>query len=131
MPQPIFSRAESKSPALMGFLTPASAPVFYAASIALSGASSTHTPKIAMTAHVMKGDRTTLSSKGMDGFFGKPASRKQVLASVNKWLGAAASDAKEDKTTAEPLAIDVDDELLQEAALVQRGEDTYVSMLPN
>ena len=84
-----------------------------------------------MTAHVMKGDRTTLSSKGMDGFLGKPASREQLLACVNKWLGAAASDAKEDKTTAEPLAIDVDDELLQEAALVQRGEDTYVSMLPN
>ena len=78
----------------------------------------------------MKGDRTTLLSKGMDGFLGKPASRKQLLACVNKWLGAAVPEAKEDKTTVEPLAIDVDDELLQEAALVQRGEDTHVSMLP-
>ena len=65
-----------------------------------------------MTAHAMKGDRTILSSKGMDGFLGKPASREQLLACVNKWLGAAAPDAKEDKITAEPLAVDVDDEIL-------------------
>ena len=112
MPRPIFSRAESKSTALMGFLTPASAPIFYAALIALSGASSTHTPEIAMTAHVMKGDRTTLLLKGMDGFLGKPASHEQLLACLNEWLGAAAPDAKEDKTTAEPLAVDVDDGIL-------------------
>ena len=82
-----------------------------------------------MTAHVMKSDRTALLSKGMDGFLGKPASREQLLACVNGWLGAAAPDAKEDKTPADPLAVDVDIEILQEAALVQRGEDTDVSML--
>ena len=88
------------------------------------------TPIVAMTAHVMKGDRAALLSKGMDGYLGKPASREQLLACVNEWLGAATPDAKEDETTAEPVAVDVDDEILQEAALVQLGEDTDVSMLP-
>ena len=112
MPRPIYSRIESKSTALIGFLMPASAPISYAASIALSGASSAHSPEIAMSAHVMKGDRTTLLSKGMDGFLGKPASNEQLLACLNEWLGAAALEAKEDKTTARPLAVDVDDEIL-------------------
>lgn len=114
----------------MGFLTPASAPIFYAASIALTSASSAHPPEIAITAHVMKGARTTLLSKGMDGFPGKPASCERLLACLNEWLGAAAPDAKKDKTKAEPLAVDVDDEILQEAAVVRLGEDTDVSMLP-
>lgn len=112
MPRPIYSKTKSKSTALIGFLMPASAPISYAASIALSGASSAHSPEIAMSAHVMKGDRTTLLSKGMDGFLGKPASNEQLLACLNEWLGAAALEAKEDKTTAGPLAVDVDDEIL-------------------
>ena len=76
---------------------PASAPISYAASIALSGASSAHSPEIAMSAHVMKGDLTTLLSKGMDGFLGKPASNEQLLACLNEWLGAAALKPRKTK----------------------------------
>lgn len=45
-----------------------------------------HTPVIAMTAHVLKGDREDLISAGMDDYLAKPASKSRILAMVDKWL---------------------------------------------
>jgi len=87
-------------------------------------------PIVAMTAHVMKGGRTALLAKGMDGYLGKPASREQLLACVSEWLDATPTEAHAGETKAEPVAVASEDEILNEAALVQLGEDTDVSMLP-
>lgn len=88
-------------------------------------------PIIAMTAHVMRGDRSALLAKGMDGYLAKPASREQLLGCVIEWLhpdGAAVPETTLPQT-AEPATSQAD-AVVDEAALVQLGEDTDPSLLP-
>lgn len=84
-------------------------------------------PIIAMTAHVMRGDRESLLSKGMDDYLPKPVSKPQLLKMVMKWTGGKVDD--------EPIVDEEispsDDAILVRAALNQMAEDTSVEMLPD
>ena len=83
-------------------------------------------PIIAMTAHVMRGDRESLLSKGMDDYLPKPVSKLQLLKMVRKWTGGKV-DAKPlvDEETTQP-----DTTILDHSALKQMTEDTSAEMLP-
>jgi len=86
-------------------------------------------PIVAMTAHVMRGDRESLLSNGMDDYLPKPVSKSQLLKMVRKWIGAVGSEEepveeeKNDVATSKNAAID-------HAALIQMAEDTDPEMLP-
>ncbi|TNF94372.1 MAG: PAS domain S-box protein [Gammaproteobacteria bacterium] len=43
-------------------------------------------PVIAMTAHVMKGDREKILSQGLDDYISKPVNRTELLACLKSWL---------------------------------------------
>lgn len=84
-------------------------------------------PIVAMTAHVMRGDRESLLSKGMDDYLPKPVSKPQLLKMVKKWTGG--------KVDVEPgveaKTVLSDDTILDHAALNQMTEDTSAEMLPD
>lgn len=85
-------------------------------------------PIVAMTAHVMRGDRESLLSAGMDDYLAKPASKLQLLQMVAKWLSAASVDVEH-----APTATPMDDEsnaIVDHAVLKQMAEDTDPSMMP-
>lgn len=83
-------------------------------------------PIIAMTAHVMRGDRESLLSKGMDDYLPKPVSKPQLLKMVKKWTGGRVDDEPAvDENITPP-----DDAILDHAALNQMAEDTSAEMLP-
>lgn len=94
------------------------------------------TPIIAMTAHVMQGDRSKLLAQGMDGYLAKPASREQLLTYIGEWLEPVYETAAQtdDDTAATDVAPSEDSggqTSLNKVALVQLGEDTDVTMLPH
>ena len=86
------------------------------------------TPIIAMTAHVMKGDRSKLLAQGMDDYLPKPTSRERLLTCIANWLDvdvdvdvhASPGDAPA-KVSASPI---------DTSALRQLGEDTDPSLVP-
>ena len=43
-------------------------------------------PIVAMTAHVMYGDRQSILSKGLDGYIGKPINRAELVETLARWL---------------------------------------------
>ena len=45
-----------------------------------------HTPIVALTACVMKGDRERCLASGMDGYLAKPLQREDLLAVLEQWL---------------------------------------------
>ncbi|MFK5980018.1 MAG: ATP-binding protein [Rhizobiaceae bacterium] len=82
-------------------------------------------PIVAMTAHVMRGDRESLLSKGMDDYLPKPVSKPQLLNMVKKWTGSVITGSVVD----EDITL-VEDTILDYAALNQMAEDTSEEMLP-
>jgi CheY-like chemotaxis protein len=50
-------------------------------------------PIVALTAHAMKGADDECYAAGMDDYLSKPIERSQLLACMQRWLGAADSDS--------------------------------------
>jgi len=87
-------------------------------------------PIIAMTAHVMRGDRDNLLSQGMDDYLSKPSSKADLLEIVKRWLGTVEHRPEIDECPNIERRQDVGAEFIDQATLVQLGEDTDPSMLP-
>jgi len=96
--------------------------------------SSAHTPIVAMTAHVMRGDREDLLSQGMDDYLPKPASKLQLLDMVSKWIEPQSVNEK--VSLAEPAVLEetigpAKASSIDTKILVQLGEETDPSMIPS
>jgi CheY-like chemotaxis protein len=90
------------------------------------------TPIVAMTAHVMRSDRSKFLAQGMDGYLAKPASREQIFTCIGKWLQPVTSELAQ-KEASLPLQTTTGKnklETLKTAALVQLAEDTDINLLP-
>jgi PAS domain S-box-containing protein len=90
------------------------------------------TPIVAMTAHVMHGDRSKFLATGMDGYLSKPASREQILTCINEWLQPDAPELAQ-KRSLPPLQTEIGKnkfETLKPATLIQLAEDTDINLLP-
>jgi signal transduction histidine kinase/CheY-like chemotaxis protein/HPt (histidine-containing phosphotransfer) domain-containing protein len=96
---------------------------------------SAKTPIVAMTAHVMRGDREKLLAQGMDDYLAKPATKAQIIEIVQKWLqvGAVAKPMNDAATTADALvqsyAVTPVPGVIDRQMLIQLGEDTDPGML--
>ena len=90
------------------------------------------TPIVAMTAHVMRGDRSKFLAQGMDGYLAKPASREQILTCTGEWLQpSSVEQVKEDASPPPKTETDKNNfKTLDTASLVQLVEDTDISLLP-
>lgn len=92
-------------------------------------------PIIAMTAHVMQGDRESILSQGMDDYLSKPVRKINLLKCLSRWLKPFSesdengishnSNAKGDS----PVNTD-QSASLNTKAIIALGEDTDPSLLP-
>ena len=53
-----------------------------------------HTPIVALTAHAMKGERERCLQAGMDDYLSKPMRLEDVQQTLERWLGAGASEIR-------------------------------------
>ena len=90
-------------------------------------------PIIAMTAHVMSGDRESLLDQGMDDYLSKPSSKLEILSMVHKWLDinnsapvTPVSRANDEKSSEQRVKLGA----IDHEVLVQLGEDTDPDLLP-
>jgi len=60
-------------------------------------------PIVAMTAHVMRGDREEILAQSLDDYLAKPVNRAELIAILTKWLGGDA-EAPDAAGTIEPPA---------------------------
>ena len=74
---------------------------------ALGGAAGA-VPIVAMTASAMEGDRKQCLDAGMDDYVSKPIDASQLLATVARWIDAAAASAAVDEAPAVEAPIDED-----------------------
>lgn len=92
------------------------------------------TPIIAMTAHVMQGDRESILSQGIDDYLSKPVRKAQLIKCISKWISLAAInvDDVEPQNIPEqvPIKISIDSLVLDTAVLNKLGEDTAPEILP-
>jgi PAS domain S-box-containing protein len=90
-------------------------------------------PIIAMTAHVMSGDRESLLDQGMDDYLSKPSSKQDVISMVQKWLDIDNSGSITPVTKANGEKSDKQEVSLgtiDHKVLIQLGEDTGPDLLP-
>lgn len=105
------------------------------AEIRLTGGEAAKIPIVAMTAHVMRGDREGLLDQGMDDYLPKPVTKDSLLKMVQKWL----PDLQKEETMNAlshgefDLIEEIEDEVettLDRTILTRLGEETDVSLLP-
>jgi CheY-like chemotaxis protein/HPt (histidine-containing phosphotransfer) domain-containing protein len=89
------------------------------------------TPIIAMTAHVMKGDREKILAEGLDDYICKPVNAGELTARLQHWLTPNGERPGGDTTTT-PGRRDKEEapEVLDKAVLDQLFEDTGRDMAP-
>ena len=94
---------------------------------------SARVPIIAMTAHVMSGDRESLLDQGMDDYLSKPSSKLEMLGMIHKWLNIDDSGSITATTNANvenPDKQKVIQSAIDQKVLIQLGEDTDPDLLP-
>jgi len=93
------------------------------------------TPIIAMTAHVMQGDRESILEGGMDDYLSKPVRKAKLLRRISKWLKRTSvihgTEAElpgqlKPKDPVSDLA-----PILKESVLEDLANDTDISLLPD
>ncbi len=93
------------------------------------------TPIIAMTAHVMQGDRESILEGGMDDYLSKPVRKTKLLRRIAKWLNSPSlvEEALRPSATAlNTVVADVEQgPVLKESVLVDLANDTDISLLPD
>ena len=97
------------------------------------GSTAARAPIIAMTAHVMSGDRESLLDQGMDDYLSKPSSKLDLLNMVYKWLDIGnggsvipVTQANSEKASKQEVSLGA----IDHKALIQLGEDTDPDLLP-
>jgi PAS domain S-box-containing protein len=83
-------------------------------------------PIIAMTAHVMKDERATLASAGINGFIPKPFTKEEMMATVDLWIGRATYTTPVNRALSPRSATD----LVDYTAIVKLADDIEVSFVP-
>ena len=97
------------------------------------GSTAARVPIIAMTAHVMSGDRESLLDQGMDDYLSKPSSKSDLLNMAHKWLDIGnggsvipVTQENSEKTNKQEVSLGA----IDHKALIQLGEDTDPDLLP-
>lgn len=91
-------------------------------------------PIIAMTAHVMHGDRESILEQGIDDYLSKPVRKSRLLECLSKWITPTVCKSNRDSNV-EATAISSgetspDNQVLDINMLHQLGEDTEIALLP-
>jgi signal transduction histidine kinase/CheY-like chemotaxis protein/HPt (histidine-containing phosphotransfer) domain-containing protein len=89
-------------------------------------------PIIALTAHVMKGEREANLVAGMDDYLAKPINKEMLLSRLDFWLNRNQADGDDSETDQPPATPDTGDEehWIDEAALEQLAKDTDPELIP-
>ena len=90
------------------------------------------TPIIAMTAHVMNGDREKILSQGLDDYISKPIIESNLITTLKKWLGYENLDTNKPQKndTLIPLSVN-EDQILDRNRLEQLFEETGHEIIPD
>jgi CheY-like chemotaxis protein/HPt (histidine-containing phosphotransfer) domain-containing protein len=89
-------------------------------------------PVIAMTAHVMKGDREEILSQGLNDYICKPVNAGELAACLQRWLSPQFADSAAAATaTPESAADSAHSAILDAAILEQLFEDTGHELAPD
>ncbi|MCH8238237.1 MAG: CHASE domain-containing protein, partial [Proteobacteria bacterium] len=64
-------------------------------------------PIVAMTAHVMKGDRESILEAGMDDYLAKPFRQADLLSMVEKWTGNGGGEPIQEAVSRQPDSVPV------------------------